>query len=124
MTCKEAFTRKNEVAHQFCSTSLYNRALESRWYEDHSIEQMNYLFSHGYIEYTEPMTNLGEHSYDKYIQYTKRGMQCREWYTMSFKEYLKYKVFGYIFWKYKVYYPIRKYVFGKRYPWEGYESYI
>lgn len=117
MTRKEAFTRKNEVAHQFCSTSLYNRALASRWYEDHSVEQMNYLFKYGYIEYTEPMTNLGEYPYDKYIQYTKRGMQWREWYTMSFKEYLKYKIFGYTFWKYKVYERIHKFITGK-YSWE------
>lgn len=123
MKRKEAFLRNGEVAHKFSTSSLYNRSESSRWYADYSPEQMAYLWDHRYIEWDEPITFLGESPNKKYIKFTNKGLNWREWYTISHWDYIKYYFLGYTFWKYKVYYPIRKYVFGKSYPWEGYENY-
>lgn len=122
MTRKEAFIRKGETPHEFITTSMYNRANATRWYRDHTPEQMTYLWTHGYIMWDKPMVQLGERETDKYIVYTDLGRKWREWYTMSHWDWMKYHVFGYMFWLYKVYYPIRKHIFRKPYPWEGNEN--
>ena len=122
MTRKEAFLRSGEKAFDFCSMKTYNRSEESRWYKDYTEEQMKYLWDHNYIMYTNPIYRLGENDRNKYIQFTESGKRWREWYEVSHWNWIKYNVLGYIFWEYSVYYPIRKYVFRKPYPWEGYEN--
>ena len=122
MTRKEAFLRKGEKAFDFCSTSLYNRSNATRWYEDYNVYQMTYLWDHNYITWSKPMIHLGERETEKYIEFTKTGQKWREWYTLSHWDWFKYNVLGYMFWLYKVYYPIRKHIFRKSYPWEGYEN--
>lgn len=122
MTRKEAFLRSGEKAFDFCSMKPYNRSEESRWYKDYTEEQMKYLWDHDYIMYTTPIYKLGENDSNKYIQFTKSGTRWREWYEVSHWNWFKYNVLGYMFWVYTVYYPIRKYVFRKPYPWKGYEN--
>lgn len=122
MTRKEAFLRSGEKAFDFCSMKTYNRSEESRWYKDYTEEQMKYLWDHNYIMYTTPIYRLGENDRNKYIQFTESGKRWREWYEVSHWNWFKYNVLGYMFWEYSVYYPIRKYVFRKPYPWEGYEN--
>ena len=124
MKRKEAFLRKGETAYKFCTISLYNRNNATRWYKDYTEEQMKYLWDHDYIMYTTPIYRLGESDNNKYIQFTESGLRWREWYTMSHWDWIKYHVFGKMFWLYRVYYPIRKHIFRKPYPWEGYEGYI
>ena len=122
MTRKEAFLRSGEKAFDFCSMKTYNRSEESRWYKDYTEEQMKYLWDHNYIMYTTPIYRLGENDRNKYIQFTESGKRWREWYEVSHWNWFKYNVLRYMFWEYSVYYPIRKYVFRKPYPWEGYEN--
>lgn len=122
MTRKEAFLRSGEKAFDFCSMKTYNRSEESRWYKDYTEEQMKYLWDHNYIMYTTPIYRLGENDRNKYIQFTESGKRWREWYEVSHWNWFKYNVLRYIFWEYSVYYPIRKYIFRKPYPWEGYEN--
>ena len=122
MTRKEAFLRSGEKAFDFCSMKTYNRSEESRWYKDYTEEQMKYLWDHDYIMYTTPIYRLGENDRNKYIQFTESGKRWREWYEVSHWNWFKYNVLRYMFWEYSVYYPIRKYVFRKPYPWEGYEN--
>lgn len=124
MTRKEAFLRSGEKAFDFCSMTLYNRSEESRWYKDYTEEQMKYLWDHHYIMYTIPITRIRENNTNKYIQFTESGARWREWYEMSHWDWIKYHILGYMFWRYKIYYPIRKHIFRKPYPWEGYEGYI
>ena len=121
MTRKEAFIRKGETPHKFITTSMYNRANATKWYKDHTPEQMTYLWQHGYIIWSKPISELHEPENVKYIEYTESGCKWREWYTMSYWDWFKYNILGYMFWLYKVYYPIRKYIFRKPYPWEGYD---
>lgn len=121
MTRKEAFLRSSEKAFDFCSMKLYNRSEESRWYKDYTEEQMKYLWKHNYIEYCPCIPQLERDTY-KFIHFTKSGQRWREWYEQSHWSWFKYNVLGYMFWLYKVYYPIRKHVFRKPYPWEGYEN--
>ena len=122
MIRKEAFLRNGEKAFDFCSASLYNRASIERWYKDYDVYQMTYLWDYDYIEWSKPMVNLGESPNQKFIQFTKSGLRWREWYTMSHWDWIKYHIFCKMFWLYKVYYPIRKHIFRKPYPWEGYEN--
>ena len=122
MTRKEAFLRSGEKPFDFCSMKLYNRSEESRWHKDYTEEQMKYLWDHNYIMYTTPIYRLGESDNNKYIQFTESGTRWREWYEVSHWNWFKYNVLRYMFWEYSVYYPIRKYVFRKPYPWEGYEN--
>ena len=124
MKRKEAFLRKGETAYKFCTISLYNRNNATHWYKDYTEEQMKYLWDHDYIMYTTPIYRLGESDNNKYIQFTESGLRWREWYTMSHWDWIKYHVFGKMFWLYRVYYPIRKHIFRKPYPWEGYEGYM
>ena len=124
MKRKEAFLRKGEKIFSYNFGTTYNRANVNRWYFDHTPEQMTYLWDHNYIEWSKPMVNLGECPDHKFIQFTKSGARWREWYEMSHWDWIKYHVLGYMFWKYRVYYPIRKHIFRKPYPWEGYEGYM
>lgn len=120
MTRKEAFLRKGETAFKFCGISIYNRANIERWYEDYNVYQMNYLWDYDYIEFSKPIVNLGESPNQKFVQFTKSGLRWREWYTMSHWDWIKYNVLGKMFWLYKVWYPLRKFIFRKPCPWEGY----
>ena len=83
-------------------------------------EAVDYIISEG--KELEAIDLLIASHRNKYIQFTKSGTRWREWYEVSHWNWIKYNVLGYIFWEYSVYYPIRKYVFRKPYPWEGYEN--
>lgn len=89
MTRKEAHNRKDKW-------SLYGRNTNNQWYLDYTVEQMTWLWDNEHIQWSKPMYHLGETDNHKYIEFTKKGREWFDWYSMSFKDYLKYKVFRWI----------------------------
>lgn len=81
-------------AHQRKIFSFYNRHEVKQWGEDYTAEQLKWLWDNKHIEYDKPLYHLGENDNQKYIKFTKKGQRWRNWYSCSFKEYIKYYVTG------------------------------
>lgn len=85
MNRKQAHQRKSRF-------SFYNRNTATQWYIDYTTEQLTWLWDNKHIEFDNPLYNLGETDNKKYIQFTKKGRRWHNWYSCSFKDYVKYYI--------------------------------
>jgi len=85
MNRKQAHQRKNRY-------SYYNRNSSTQWADDYTAEQLKWLWDNKHIEFSNPLYDLGETDNQKYIKFTKKGRRWRNWYSCSFKEYIKYYI--------------------------------
>lgn len=85
MNRKQAHQRKTKF-------SFYNRHTSTQWADDYTEEQLKWLWDNKHIEFSKPLYDLGERGYKKYIQFTKKGRRWHDWYSNSFKEYVKYYI--------------------------------
>lgn len=85
MNRKQAHQRKSRF-------SFYNRNVSAQWEEDYTKEQLKWLWDNKHIEYDNPLYHLRETDNKKYIKFTKKGRRWHNWYSNSFKEYVKYYI--------------------------------
>lgn len=120
MKRSEAFVKKGEKIHN--SFKLGGRGTEDRWRLEYTDEQLQYLWSHGYLEYDAPNLQYGELTSVNYIKFSKTGRRWRDWYAYPIGFYIKYEILGWAFWKYKVIHPFMRKVFHKRYDYDEYND--
>lgn len=111
MNRKQAHQRKNKDA-------FYRRNTVKAWMEDYNAAQFKWLVDHKHLVMSEPMTHLGENPDHKFMAFSRKGAEWFDWYSMSFKEYLKYKVFRYL--DFKIAWQRFRIACGHRYPWMDY----
>lgn len=112
MNRKEAHNRKDKW-------SLYGRNTATQWYLDYTAEQMTWLWDHEHIMWSKPMYHLGETDREKYIQFTDKGREWFDWYSLTFGQYLKYKVFRWV--DIKCAWQRFRIKCGHRYAWQEYD---
>ena len=113
ITRKQAFMRNGKKHF----VPLYNRASEKVWNNDYTPEQMEWLWNHKMIEYTDKFP--GESMFYKYIQFTKKGLKWNRWYSCTLREYCYYYVFNIPAFK-RFYQKFMIKVFHKHYDWQDY----
>lgn len=81
---------------------LYRNS-RSRWLEAWSVEELDWAIDNGFLVSSSPMLEYGECSTTEYYELTKLGKRLAHWYVYPTWFYIKYVIFRWHFWKYKVF---------------------
>lgn len=123
MRLKEAILAKGEKAHNFPSTFLgidFRGRIEN-YYEAYSLEQLSYLFKHGFLCKYEKSGASWEKNNVEYWEFTEKGKFFRIWFTTSFWDYLSIYVLR-LWWFKNTWQRFMIKVFHKHYAWQEYEG--
>lgn len=108
-------------AHNGSNRELYNRSKAVNWLNDYGVVRVSWLITHGHLKVSEPILRIGERKEESYYEFTWLGKWWHDWYTWTFKEVLKYKIFP--VWRLRnawQRFMIR--VFHKHYAWQEYDG--
>lgn len=113
MRREQAFKRRNRY-------HFYNRAESSEWSDDYNQFQMEWLFKHKMVRFSEPMVEYGENPNKKYIEFTKKGLRWNRWYSCGLFDYIMIYVLRKYWWK-RLW---CKFMIkcGKHYDWQDYSN--
>ena len=113
MTRKQAFLRRSKY-------SFYNRNIWGQWLSDYNEYQLEWLFKHRMVKWSEPKLHLGENPKNKYIEFTKKGEWWHDWYSFTLWEWIMVFVFKKYLWKHLWH----KFMIamGHHYKWQEYDE--
>lgn len=122
MKRKDAFLTKFEKSSVVTgfALSVDFRAPKENYIKSYTKEQLDYLFSNGYLEEYEKVGERWENSDETYWQWTKSGKRWRIWYTNSMKTILKIYVFR-LYW-FRTKWERFRIACGHHYDWQDYEG--
>ncbi len=108
-------------AHNGSNRELYNRNKAVNWLNDYGVVRVSWLITHRHLKVSEPILRIGERKEESYYEFTWRGKWWHDWYTWTFKDIVKYKIFP--VWRLRnawQRFMIR--VFHKHYAWQEYDG--